>query len=202
MTACPDLPGCAYRGVFVGEPDRLGLTVSRVHAEVVIIVQLPNVSSTMRISELTARWYVAVAAVRELARDAAVCLAEEHPGADTVALPRDTAVSMPLLGRTIAGLAEALRVRLATDSADVVGNWIRASAGELSLAGQILMDTPVTWAGAALPRALVVRIARYLEVVAEILVAGGKLPGLDNAGRTQLAAAFGDNAAELRAAAH
>ena len=171
-------------------------------AEAVIAGQLRNVCSTMGISELTARKYLAEEAVRELAREAAVCLADEHPGADTVALPRDTVVSMPLLGRTIAGLAEALRVHLANDSVDVAGNRIRAIAGELSAAGQILMDTPVTSAGAALPRALVVRIARYLEIVVDILVDGGQLPGLDEAGCAQLAAAFGDNAAELRAAAH
>ena len=160
-----------------------------------------SISSTMGISELTARKYLAEDAVRELAREAAVSIADEQPGADTVALPRDTVVSMPLLGRTIAGLAEALRVHLANDSADVTANRIRAIAGELSAAGQILMDTPVPSAGAVLPRALVVRIARYLEIVVDILADGGQLPGLDEAGCAQLAAAFGDNAAELRAAA-
>jgi hypothetical protein len=187
--------------VFVDELDGLGLTVSHAHAEAVIAVQLRSISSTMGISELTARKYLAEDAVRELAREAAVSIADEQPGADTVALPRDTVVSMPLLGRTIAGLAEALRVHLANDSADVTANRIRAIAGELSAAGQILMDTPVPSAGAVLPRALVVRIARYLEIVVDILADGGQLPGLDEAGCAQLAAAFGDNAAELRAAA-
>ena len=188
--------------VFVDELDGLGLTVSNEHAEAVVAGQLRNVSSTMGISELTARKYLAEDAVRELARDAAVCLADEHPGADTVALPRDTVLSMPLLGRTIAGLAEALRVHLANDSADIAANRIRAIAGELSAAGQILMDTPVSSGGAALPRALVVRIARYLEIVVDILVDGGQLSGLDDAGCAQLAAAFADNASQLRAAAH
>jgi hypothetical protein len=126
-------------------------------------------------------------------------IARVWPAAFALALARDSVVPVPLLGRTIAGLAEAIRVHLANETPASAAERVLTIAGELSAAGQIVADAPAPFAGVAFPRALLLRMVRYLEVAGQILDAGGTVEGLDGVGVARLAAAFHDNSAELRA---
>jgi hypothetical protein len=92
------------------ELDILGLIVSREHAQALISARLSHVTGAMGISETRARTYLDEDAIRDLARESGLGVVEERPGADTLTLARDSVVPVPLLGRTIAGLAEAMRV--------------------------------------------------------------------------------------------
>ena len=71
------------------------------------------VAAHLRVTPATARRYLTDEAVRDLARTMAVTAADEAPGADVLASPRTAAVPVPLLGRCIAGLSEAIVLRLA-----------------------------------------------------------------------------------------
>lgn len=70
------------------------------------------VSSQVRISPTAARRHLADGALADLARTMVVSLADETPGADVIESPRTAAVPLPIVGRCIAGLAEAINIRL------------------------------------------------------------------------------------------
>ena len=134
-----------------------------------------------------------------------VTLAEETPGADVIASARTAAVPLPVLARCIAGLAEAIQLRLRErDDIDHLRTTVAELAQALSVIGQVTADQPAGPAGPALvvvvmlPPGLVHRAARYLEVAAT-LVHGGVLPedvSATHAGR--LAATLRQDAASLR----
>ena len=70
-----------------------------------------------------------------------VAVADEAPGADVLASPRTAAVPVPVLGRCIAGLSEAIMLRLAEhDDLDHVRTTTMQLAQALSALGQVIAD--------------------------------------------------------------
>jgi len=182
----------------------LGMSASRAAAAELIQERVRWVSAQAGISPTAARRYLTDDALTDLARTMVVTLAEETPGADVIASARTAAVPLPVLARCIAGLAEAIQLRLRErDDIDHLRTTVVELAQTLSAIGQVTADQPAGPAGPApvvvmLPPGLVHRAARYLEVAAT-LVHGGVLPedvGTTDAGR--LAATLRQDAASLR----
>jgi hypothetical protein len=182
----------------------LGMSASRAAAAELIHERVRWVSAQAGISPTAARRYLTDDALTDLARTMVVTLAEETPGADVIASARTAAVPLPVLARCIAGLAEAIQLRLRErDDIDHLRTTVAELAQALSAIGQVTADQRPGPAGPApvvvmLPPGLVHRAARYLEVAAT-LVHGGVLPedvGTTDAGR--LAATLRRDAASLR----
>jgi len=97
------------------------------------------VAAHLRVTPATARRYLTDEAVRDLARMMAVTVADEAPGADVLAAPRTAAVPVPVLGRCIAGLAEAIVLRLAErDDLGHVRTTTAQLAQAISARGQVI----------------------------------------------------------------
>jgi len=185
----------------------LGMSISRAAAGEIIAERIQWLSTELGISPVAARKYLGDDTLRDLAYTMAFAFADETPGADLLTAPRTVAVPVPVLARTIAGLAEAIQVRLQEpDDTDHLRTTVGQLAHSLSALGQLCAepvshgfdDKPVI----TLPPGLVNRAARYLEAAAE-LVNGGVLPdGLTDSDAGQLAATFARDAAVLRALAH
>ncbi|MGH3304320.1 MAG: hypothetical protein ACRDOK_22110 [Streptosporangiaceae bacterium] len=125
-----------------------------------------------------------------------------------LASPRTAAVPVPVLGRCIAGLSEAIVLRLAErDDLDHVRTTTAQLAQALSALGQVIADQhgasdivagiadPVVLA----PPALLNRAARYFEAAAAMVRDEGVLPdGFNPAHATQLADTFGADAVAMR----
>lgn len=92
--------------------DALGMSISRAAAAELIHERVQWISSQAGISPTTARGYLTDDALTSLAQTMAFSFVEETPGADILDAPRTAAVPLPILGRCIAGLAEAIQVRL------------------------------------------------------------------------------------------
>jgi hypothetical protein len=132
----------------------------------------------------------------------AFSVADETPGADVLDAARTAAVPLPVVGRGIAALAEAVMVRLRErDEVEHLRTAIGQLAQALSAVGQVIAEVVPGPAGGPvvmMPPGLVNRIARYLEAAAA-LVDDGVLPDeFDPAHAGQLSAAFADDAARLR----
>ncbi len=189
--------------VLVAALHDLGMSASRAAAAELIHERVRWVSAQAGISPTAARRYLTDDALTDLARTMVVTLAEEMPGADVIASARTAAVPLPVLARCIAGLAEAIQLRLRErDDIDHLRTTVAELAQTLSAIGQVTADQPAP-AGPApvvvmMPPGLVHRAARYLEVAAT-LVHGGVLPedvSTTDAGR--LAATLLQDAASLR----
>jgi len=189
----------------LAELHNLGMSVSRAAATTLINERVQWVSSEMDISPTAARRYLTDDTLADLARTMVISVADETPGADVIQSPRTAAVPLPVLGRCIAGLAEAIQIRLRErDDIDHLRTTVAQLAQALSAIGQVTSDHTPDPAGRAaavvilMPPGLVNRAARYLEAAA-ILVHQGVLPedfSTTHAG--QLAATFMQDAASLR----
>jgi len=182
----------------------LGMSASRAAATELIHERIQWVSSQMRISPTAARRYLTDDALVGLARTMVISVADETPGADVTESARTAAVPLPILGRCIAGLAEAIQIRLRElDDIEHLRTTVTQLAQALSAIGQVTSDhAPDRAAGAAavvmMPPGLVNRAARYLEAAA-ILVHEGVVPEDFSTSHTgQLAATFMQDAASLR----
>jgi hypothetical protein len=182
----------------------LGMSALRVAATELIQERVRWVSAQAGISPTAARRYLTDDALTDLARTMVVTLAEETPGADVIASARTAAVPLPVLARCIAGLAEAIQLRLRErDDIDHLRTTVAELAQTLSAIGQVTADQPADPAGPTpvvvmLPPGLVHRAARYLQVAAT-LVHGGVPP--EDVGTTdadRLAATLLQDAASLR----
>jgi hypothetical protein len=181
----------------------LGMSMSHTAATELIHERVRWVSSQMAISATAARRYLTDDVLADLARTMVFSLADETPGADVTASARTAAVPLPILGRCIAGLAEAIQIRLRErDDIDHLRTAVAQLAQTLSAIGQVTADHPPDPCAAAavvlLPPGLVNRAARYLEAAAT-LVHGGVLP--EDVSPPQaggLAATFRQDAASLR----
>lgn len=154
----------------------------------------------MQISPAAARRYLTDDAVTGLAQTMAMSVAEETPGADLLDAARTAALPVPILGRAVAALAEALQVRLRErDDIEHLRTVVAQLAHELSALGQLTADSASSPAGTLMmPPGLLHRAARYLEAAA-VLVDGGVLPAqFDSAQADQLAETFRRDAASLR----
>jgi hypothetical protein len=194
--------------VLLAALQELGLSASRTAAADLIRERVGWVSSQTGISPAAARRYLTDEAVQGLAHTMAFAVVQETPGADILDAPRTAAVSMAMVGRCVAGLAEASRIRLyETDDIDHVRVTVSQLAQALSAIGQITATAPDhgrrgSTADAELivmmPPGLVHRAARYLDAAAT-LVADGVLPdGVDPIETGHLAAALRRDAANLR----
>lgn len=194
--------------VLLAALDEYGMSASTVSAAELIRERVQWVAAQMRVTPATARRYLTDEAVRDLARMMAVTVADEAPGADVLASPRTAAVPIPVLGRCIAGLAEAIVLRLA-ERDDLGHVWTATAqlAQALSALGQVIADQHSSSDAAAgiagpvvlAPPALLNRAARYLEAAAALVRTEGVLPdGFDPAHATQLADTFASDAVAAR----
>ena len=182
----------------------LGMSVSRAAAAELIGERVRWVSSHMDISPAAARRYLTDDALADLARAMVISLADETPGADVTESARTAAVPLPILGRSVAGLAEAIQIRLRElDDIDHVRTTVSQLAQALSTIGQVTSDqipnpASPTAAVVMMPPGLVNRAARYLEAAAN-LVSDGVLPeDFNSTDASELAATFLQDAASLR----
>jgi len=155
----------------------LGTSMSRSAAGELIEERVQYVASQMRVRPATARTYLTDEAIDGLAQSMAFGFVEETPGADMFSAPRDAAIPVRLAGRVSAGLAEATRIRLAEredlqHTREAVAQLAHAQ-GILGLimADQIAHDIEgEPWL--IVPRAMLHRMARYLESAAGLVEDG------------------------------
>jgi hypothetical protein len=194
--------------VLLAALDEYGMDTSTVAAAELILERVEWVAAHMQVTPATARRYLTDEAVRDLARTVVVTVADEAPGADVLASPRTAAVPIPVLGRCIAGLSEAIVLRLAErDDLDHIRTTTAQLAQALSALGQLIADghsTSDTVAGIAgsvvlAPLALLNRAARYLQAAAAIVRDEGALPDRSDAAHAaQLADTFETDALAMR----
>lgn len=134
-----------------------------------------------RLLDTTARGYLTDDALTSLAQAMAFSFVEETPGANILDAPRTAAVPLPVLGRCIAGLAEAIQVRLhERDDVEHIRTTLTQLTHALSAVGQIIAeqttpdDATMNPAVVPLPPGLVHRTARYLEATAALLTPEAK----------------------------
>jgi hypothetical protein len=189
----------------------LGMSASRAAVAELIDERVQWLSSQMGISPTAARRYLTDDALADLARTMAFSVADETPGADVIASARTAAVPLPILGRCIAGLAEAIQIRLRErDDVDHLRTTVAQLAHALSAVGQVTADGAAgaepgtetaggaTQAVVMMPPGLVNRAARYLEAAAVLVHEGAAPEDFDAAHADQLAATFMQDAAGLR----
>lgn len=197
--------------ILLAELAAAGMHLERDHAAAVINDRVAAVAATLRISATTARRYLDDDAVTGLARRMLFAVVDEHPGADLMKLPRTTVLPLVLVGRVMAGLAEAMQVRAANESPEEVAAVVATYGQAISGMGQTIYDAADSGTadsgtadegagreGAGEIRfapALLRRAARYLRTAAEQLDEGGRLPaGIPETARAGLAAALGRDA--------
>jgi hypothetical protein len=182
--------------VVIDELASFGLVASRPLVAKLLRRQLHDVASALGIGEGAARRYLGDESLRQLARQAAVELAAEQPGADLFGQPRNVPLPLPALGRVVTAIAESAQVRVANN--DSVG--AHGSLQLLSLIGSLLHELPASPSGTVLlPQAALARGARLLEATAEMLLEGGAvLPDVPAEASPTLAVAFAKDAEALR----
>jgi hypothetical protein len=181
--------------LFLDELGECGLTLSREYAAELITQRLQAVSSQMGLSRTTARRYLTEAVLRDLARDAAMQVVNERPGADVLEQPRTIPVPLPTIGRTLTALAEAGHVRHLGDDHVAVDGVLQL----ISMLGQVLSEaTDTADETIALPEAALTRGARLLEASAAMLREGTPTAEGSDYSSVDLAQAFERDAATLR----
>lgn len=164
------------RGLFVDPSDAAGLINDRVDA----------IAAALHISVTAARRYMDAETLDGMADTMVGLLADEQPGVDLMSQPRDLAIPGPVMGRTTAGLAEAIQLYVEHDATSETGqDHIRSLAQALSLLGQFMTESAEF--PTRVPKALVARVASQLERAARVPEAS-----------SELAAAFSRDAMRLR----
>ena len=126
----------------------LGMSASRAAATDLVHERVQWVSSQMGVSPTAGRRYLTDDALVDLARSMAFSVVDETPGADVIDSPRTAAVPLPILGRAIAGLAEAVQIRLVErDDLEHLRSTVGQLAQILSAVGQVSSDQPQASAG-------------------------------------------------------
>jgi hypothetical protein len=106
---------------------------------------------------------------------------DEQPGADLLQVPRTVAMSLILVERTIAALAEAMQIRVANEpAADRVGHVDATYGQTLCGLGQITAQPASGQVSnpqeVMFPLALLRRAARYISNAADLVENGGRTP--------------------------
>jgi hypothetical protein len=186
----------SFVDVVADELSHFELVVGRAPVADLIRERISMVVSQLGISEQSARQYMTEDALRELARGAALELADEQPGADLFGQPRTISVAIPTIGRTLAALAEAAHVRVANQ--DTIG--AHGFLEMISLLGQRLSEHSNTASDAvSLPQAALTRSARLLEATADMIDQGAVTSyDLMPDTKIQLASMFAEDAVTLR----
>ncbi len=182
--------------IYLDELEKFGLHVPRPAVSQSLRKQVGLVAKALRVTEQSARPYFTEEALRDLARKAAVDLADEQPGADLWNAPRNIPTPARTLGRSVAALAEASRVRLANDDSAGPDDALAL----ISLLGNFLSKQPSSDGDVILlPQAVLTRSARFLEATAEIARASGVVTSdLPVISAAELADAFEHDANMLR----
>jgi hypothetical protein len=189
--------------VVLAELKDLGMSASRAAITDLVHERVQWVASQTGVTPAAARRYLTDDALRDLARTMVISVADETPGADILAAARSATVPVAALGRCIAGLAEAMMLRLVElDDLEHVRTTCAQLAQALSAIGQVIaeLDGNTSSAGNAvmMPPALVNRAARYLEAAATLVSNGVLPPEFDSTHAAGLAATFSNDAASLR----
>ncbi|MFC9769073.1 hypothetical protein [Rhodococcus jostii] len=179
-----------------GELARIGLTVPADQLEDLLTDRLTAVAERMHITERTARQYFDHDTLHALAREMALSIKEEAPGADLLTLPRTIAMPLLTLGATIAALVEVA----ALAGADKDPDEPVAAMALISTLGVLTRDhdgdLPTVW----VPEPLLMRAARLIENTADLVHYGCPLPpDVTEDVRPHLQRALSDDAARLRA---
>jgi hypothetical protein len=173
--------------IMVEELAGLGLTARRELLADLLRDRIRSVAAQLGVSEQTARGYLPPDLVRQLAREMAVQLADEHPGADLRELPRTVPLDRIGLGRVLRGLAASARILAAGDDHDHGDKCL----GLLFDVGIFVPDTPTdNPAAVLLPPAALTRAARLLNIAADELLAGSNPDRLTAAQAADLSAAI------------
>lgn len=155
--------------VVVEELSRFELVALRSHVTGLILHELARVAKERGTTDQSARPYLTDESLRDLARQAAITLADEQPGAEPLDQPRIIPASLQTIGRSIAGLAEAAHVR--GENADSVG--LHGALQVISMLGQLLHELPAAPNNQVfLPQAALTRAARLLEATAQLIREG------------------------------
>jgi hypothetical protein len=182
--------------VVVDELGRFDLVASRAHVSELIRGRITAVATGLDIKEQSARRYLHEEALRDLAREVAVRLADEQPGANLHQLPRTIPMSPQGFGICIAALAEVGHFREL--NADAVG--VHGALQMISLFAQVLYELPeASEESFFLPRAALTRTARLLDASAQMIRDGAVVSAdLGTDSGPALADAFARDASTLR----
>jgi len=182
--------------VVVDELGRFDLVASRTHVSELIRGRVTAVATGLNIKEQSARRYLHEEALRDLAREVAVKLADEQPGANLHQLPRTIPMSPQGFGICIAALAEVGHFREL--NADAVG--VHGALQLISLFAQVLYEHPeASDESFLLPRAALTRTARLLDAAAQMIRDGAVVSAdLGSDAGPALADAFTRDASTLR----
>jgi hypothetical protein len=159
-----------------------GMHLDRQRAAELITERVRAVAAAVGVTKPTARRYLDDATLRDMARRMLFEFVDEQPGADLMQVPRTVPMSLILVGRTIAALAEAMQIRAANEpAADGLGDVVATYGQTLSGLGQITAQTASGQVSNSqeimFPPALLRRAARYISNAADLAANGGELPG-------------------------
>lgn len=175
---------------------RIGLTVPTDRLEHLLTDRVAAVAEQMRITERTARQYFDHHALRTLARELALSIKDEAPGADLLTLPRTIAMPLPALGATIAALVEVAALTGTNRGPDQPATAMAL----ISTLGVLTRDHDGDLPTVRVPEPLIVRAVRLIENTANLVHQGCTLPrGVAEDVRPHLQKALRDDVARLRA---
>lgn len=178
-----------------------GMTFPPDQAERLIRERVEQVAAVMGMSVRSAQAYLDPAS---LAESVAATFQEERPGEDVLFLPRDVTLPVAVVARCVAALAEAINVRVRYEPAQEALTHIGNLSGPISALGQLTAAVTEDHLrhGVPLPKSLVLRIIRNLDVAAGIMdtadIGPGELASDGRAGAEQLAETFRRDANLLR----
>ena len=175
---------------------RIGLTVPTDRLEALLTDRVAAVAEQMGITERTARRYFDHDTLRTLARELALSIKDEAPGADLLTLPRTITMPLPTLGSTIAALVEVA----ALTGTDTGPDTPATSMALISTLGVLTRDHDGDLPTVRVPEPLLMRAARLIENTADLVHQGCPLPpDVAEDVRPHLRKALRDDAARLRA---
>jgi hypothetical protein len=163
-----------YVASYLDELQSFGLYLDRAHVADLLTDAVASTAGQMGISEVAARRYLRHEDIREMARQAAIGLAAEQPGADLLAAARPILAGAHDLGLALAAVAVAGRVLARNGDGPGADDCL----GLVATAGLILVETPEV--PVALPSGWIHRLSRLLERAADVLDAGGALPDAES----------------------
>ena len=179
-----------------GELARIGLTVPTDQLEDLLTDRVAAVAEQMHITERTARQYFDHDTLHALAREMALSIKEEAPGADLLTLPRTIAMPLITLGATIAALVEATALAGADKDPDQPAQAMALISTLGVLTRDHDGDHPTVW----VPEPLLMRAARLIENTADLVHHGCPLPpDVAEDVRPHLQKTLREDAARLRA---
>ena len=175
----------------------LGLTITDAEAQSILDDKVNEYATMMRVSRQTAQRSFGDEHLARFAQSLALSISDEAPGANLVEFERTISMSIPAVGLTTAALAEALKVA----HANLKDIAISEGLSHLSTLGMITAEASAFLV--PVPRPLLLRIARFLDMAGTSVKDGANLPeGLAESGRAQFAEILSVDADGIRAIAN